>query len=213
VGSDGAGVDADGNEVLIHPLIADPEAGRGDETLDPRRRMISDGIDGTFAEVIAVPRRNLVPKPQGLSWESAACLGTAWLTAYRALFGRGDLPPGRLDRDLSGPRLRREPPRGDPDTVARHLGGRSVGVPDRDDGMGVSTMRDLQHAVRADPGLDGAEPLNPRRRELAGVGLLDDEVAVAEGVPLGELHLSSRSGEGNDRASLRSAESVCRSVR
>jgi NADPH:quinone reductase-like Zn-dependent oxidoreductase len=94
LGSDGAGVDVDGNEVLIHPLIADPEAGRGDETLDPRRRMISDGIDGTFAEVIAVPRRNLVPKPQGLSWESAACLGTAWLTAYRALFGRGDLPPG-----------------------------------------------------------------------------------------------------------------------
>jgi len=94
LGSDGAGVDADGNEVLIHPLIANPEAGRGDETLDPRRRMISDGIDGTFAEVIAVPRRNLVPKPHGLSWESAACLGTAWLTAYRALFGRGDLPPG-----------------------------------------------------------------------------------------------------------------------
>src|SRR4051794_5549205 len=94
LGSDGAGVDADGNEVLIHPLVADPGAGRGDETLDPRRRMISDGLDGTFAEVVAVPRRNLVAKPPGLSWQSAACLPTAWLTAYRALFGRGDLPPG-----------------------------------------------------------------------------------------------------------------------
>ena len=94
LGSDGAGVDADGNEVLIHPLIADPGAGRGDETLDPRRRMISDGLDGTFAESVVVPRRNLVTKPAGLSWEAAACLPTAWLTAYRALFGRGDLPPG-----------------------------------------------------------------------------------------------------------------------
>jgi NADPH:quinone reductase-like Zn-dependent oxidoreductase len=94
LGSDGAGVDADGNEVIIHPLIADPDAGGGDETLDPRRRMISDGIDGTFAEVIAVPRRNLVPKPAELSWEAAACLSTAWLTAYRMLFGRGDLPAG-----------------------------------------------------------------------------------------------------------------------
>jgi NADPH:quinone reductase-like Zn-dependent oxidoreductase len=94
LGSDGAGVDADGNEVIVYPLIADPDAGGGDETLDPRRRMISDGIDGTFAHLIAVPRRNLVAKPPELSWESAACLGTAWLTAYRMLFGRGDLPAG-----------------------------------------------------------------------------------------------------------------------
>jgi NADPH:quinone reductase-like Zn-dependent oxidoreductase len=94
LGSDGAGVDADGNEVIVYPLIADPDAGGGDETLDPRRRMLSDGIDGTFAQRIAVPRRNLVAKPPELSWEAAACLGTAWLTAYRMLFGRGDLPAG-----------------------------------------------------------------------------------------------------------------------
>jgi NADPH:quinone reductase-like Zn-dependent oxidoreductase len=94
MGSDGAGVDADGNEVIVYPLIADPAAGGGDETLDPGRRMLSDGIDGTFAEHVAVPRRNLVPKPAGLGWEAAACLGTAWLTAYRMLFGRGELTPG-----------------------------------------------------------------------------------------------------------------------
>jgi NADPH:quinone reductase-like Zn-dependent oxidoreductase len=94
MGSDGAGIDEDGNEVIIYPLIADPAAGDGDETLDPRRRMISDGIDGTFAEQIVVPRRNLVPKPPELSWEAAACLGTAWLTAYRMLFGRDELRPG-----------------------------------------------------------------------------------------------------------------------
>jgi NADPH:quinone reductase-like Zn-dependent oxidoreductase len=94
LGSDGAGVDADGNDVIVYPLIADPDAGGGDETLDPRRRMLSDGIDGTFAQRIAVPRRNLVAKPPELSWGAAACLGTAWLTAYRMLFGRGDLPAG-----------------------------------------------------------------------------------------------------------------------
>src|SRR6202008_4135763 len=54
LGSDGAGVDADGNEVIIYPLVADALRGGGDETLDPKRRMISDGIDGTFAEQVAV---------------------------------------------------------------------------------------------------------------------------------------------------------------
>jgi NADPH:quinone reductase-like Zn-dependent oxidoreductase len=43
---------------------------------------------------VAVPRRNLVPKPASLSFEQAACLPTAWLTAYRMLFTRGELKPG-----------------------------------------------------------------------------------------------------------------------
>lgn len=94
LGSDGAGVDEDGNEVIVHALVADPDAGGGLETSDPGRRLLGDGIDGTFAEEIVVPRRNLIPKPPELAWEDAACLPTAWLTAYRMLFGRIDLPPG-----------------------------------------------------------------------------------------------------------------------
>jgi NADPH:quinone reductase-like Zn-dependent oxidoreductase len=94
LGSDGAGIDADGHEVIIYPLIADAAAGHGDATLDPRRRMISDGIDGTLAETIAVPRGNLIPKPPGLSWETAACLPTSWLTAYRMLTTTANLPAG-----------------------------------------------------------------------------------------------------------------------
>ena len=43
---------------------------------------------------MVVPRRNLVPKPEGLSMVEAACLPTAWLTAYRMLFVRGGLRPG-----------------------------------------------------------------------------------------------------------------------
>ncbi|MEX1218020.1 MAG: zinc-binding dehydrogenase [Acidimicrobiales bacterium] len=94
LGCDGAGVDSDGNEVIIHAVIADPDAGDGDETLDPRRSLLSERFPGTLAEKIAVPRRNLVPKPPSLSFEEAACLPTSWLTAYRMLFTRAALRPG-----------------------------------------------------------------------------------------------------------------------
>ena len=49
------GVDADGNEVIVHAVIGDPDAGGGDETLDPRRSLLSERYDGTFAERVAVP--------------------------------------------------------------------------------------------------------------------------------------------------------------
>ena len=93
LGCDAAGVDPDGNEVLVHALIGDPDY-RGDETQDPKRSLLSERFDGTFAEKVVVPRRNLVPKPAGLSWAEAACLPTAWLTAYRMLFHRSGLTPG-----------------------------------------------------------------------------------------------------------------------
>ena len=41
-----------------------------------------------------MPRRNLVPKPAALSFEEAACLPTAYLTAYRMLFDSSGLQPG-----------------------------------------------------------------------------------------------------------------------
>jgi NADPH:quinone reductase-like Zn-dependent oxidoreductase len=94
LGCDGAGVDPEGNEVVVHAVIGDPDAGAGDETLDPRRSLLSERHPGTLAEKVAVPRRNLVPKPASLSWEEAACLPTAYLTAYRMLFTRGGVRPG-----------------------------------------------------------------------------------------------------------------------
>jgi NADPH:quinone reductase-like Zn-dependent oxidoreductase len=95
LGSDGAGIDEDGREVIIYPLLA-PDDGRYEpELIDPRRQLVSDnGIDGTFAEEVSVPRRNLVLKPEGMSWPVAASLGTAWLTAYRMLFSVARLPAG-----------------------------------------------------------------------------------------------------------------------
>ncbi|MEV4254050.1 zinc-binding dehydrogenase [Spirillospora sp. NPDC049652] len=94
LGCDASGVDEEGNEVIVHSVIGDPARGGGDETLDPKRTLLSESYPGTFAERVAVPRRNLVPKPAGLSFEEAACLPTSWLTAYRMLFERAELEPG-----------------------------------------------------------------------------------------------------------------------
>ena len=94
LGTDAAGIDEDGNEVVVHGVISDP-SWTGDETFDPKRSLLSERYQGAMAERVAVPRRNVVPKPASLSFAEAACLPTAWLTAYRMLFTRGELRPGR----------------------------------------------------------------------------------------------------------------------
>jgi NADPH:quinone reductase-like Zn-dependent oxidoreductase len=94
LGCDAAGVDSGGNEVVVHAVIGDAGAGGGDETLDPRRSLLSELYQGTFAQRVAVPERNLVPKPAALSFEEAACLPTAYLTAYRMLFDKAGVQPG-----------------------------------------------------------------------------------------------------------------------
>lgn len=93
LGCDAAGLDADGNEVIVHAVVPSPHW-RGDETLDPRRTLLSELHQGTLAEQVMVPSANLVPKPKGMSWETAACLSTAWLTAYRMLFTNSGVQPG-----------------------------------------------------------------------------------------------------------------------
>ena len=93
LGCDSAGIDEDGNEVVVHGVIGDPRW-TGDEAHDPGRSLLSERHQGTFADQVIVPRRNLVPKPASLSFEEAACLPTAWLTAYRMLFVQGDCKPG-----------------------------------------------------------------------------------------------------------------------
>src|SRR5918993_257169 len=93
LGCDAAGLDEDGNEVVVHAVISDP-SWRGDETFDPKRSLLSERYQGTFADKVAVPRSNVIAKPESLSFEEAACLPTAWLTAYRMLFTRGELRAG-----------------------------------------------------------------------------------------------------------------------
>ncbi|MEO5711056.1 MAG: zinc-binding dehydrogenase [Nocardioidaceae bacterium] len=93
LGCDAAGLDEDGNEVVVHAVVSDP-SWTGDETFDPKRSLLSERYQGTFADKVVVPRRNVVPKPASLSFEEAACLPTAWLTAYRMLYTQGGLKPG-----------------------------------------------------------------------------------------------------------------------
>jgi NADPH:quinone reductase-like Zn-dependent oxidoreductase len=93
LGCDAAGVTDDGTEVVVHALVGDPDW-TGDETLDPKRSILSERHQGALAEQVVVPRRNLLPKPAGLSFAEAACLPTAWLTAYRMLFTQSGTRPG-----------------------------------------------------------------------------------------------------------------------
>lgn len=94
LGCDGAGRLADGTEVVLHSIIGDP-TWFGDETLDPKRTMLTEKHQGSFAETVVVPARNAVPLPAGLTPAQGAVMGTAWLTAYRMLFTKSGLQPGQ----------------------------------------------------------------------------------------------------------------------
>jgi len=93
LGCDAAGTDEHGNDVVVHAVLSDP-SWQGDETLDPKRSLLSERYQGTLAEQVLVPTRNVVPKPAELSFTEAACLATAWLTAYRMLFTKSGVRPG-----------------------------------------------------------------------------------------------------------------------
>ncbi|MBV9232788.1 MAG: zinc-binding dehydrogenase [Candidatus Eremiobacteraeota bacterium] len=103
LGSDGAGEVAvcgstaarrwnPGDEVVIDPML---DWGPDPNVWDERRSSIL-GMprDGTFAQYVAVPASNLYRKPAMLSWEEAAAIPLAGLTAFRALFTRGNLQHG-----------------------------------------------------------------------------------------------------------------------
>ncbi len=93
LGCDGAGVTDDGRNVVLYPVIGRP-GWAGDETADPGRTLLTEKYQGTFAEYVAVPSRNLLPLPASLTYETAAVLGTTYLTAYRMLATRSGLPGG-----------------------------------------------------------------------------------------------------------------------
>ena len=93
LGNDGAGTLDDGTPIVIYPVMGSDDW-RDDETLDPGWHIFSERVSGTFADYVAVPKRNAIPLPEGLSALDASVLGTAWLTAYRTLFTKSSLKPG-----------------------------------------------------------------------------------------------------------------------
>ena len=94
LGCDGAGTLDDGSPVVLHSLIGDADF-KGDETLDPKRTMLTEWAQGAFADYVVVPKRNAVPRPEGLSATAGSVMGTAWLTAYRMLFTKSGLRGGQ----------------------------------------------------------------------------------------------------------------------
>jgi NADPH:quinone reductase-like Zn-dependent oxidoreductase len=90
LGNDAAGTLDDGTPVVLYPVMGGTDW-RGDETLDPQWHIPSEFVHGTFADYAVVPRRNAIPLPETLSPLHASVLGTAWLTAYRALFTKSGL--------------------------------------------------------------------------------------------------------------------------
>ncbi|MDP9092395.1 MAG: zinc-binding dehydrogenase [Actinomycetota bacterium] len=95
LGCDAAGIEeATGREVVVHSVINAP-GWSGDETLDPDRSLLSERHQGSLAEYVVVPERNVVDKPAELTFAEASCLPTAWLTAYRMLFVNSALRPGQ----------------------------------------------------------------------------------------------------------------------
>ncbi len=143
LGTDAAGVTADGRDVVVHAVIGATGHGVGP---DERRTLLSERYAGTLAEQVAVPTWNVVPKPPELSFEEAACLPTAWLTAYRMLFVSAGLRPG--DRVLV------QGAGGGVSTAAVRLGaaaGLEVVVTSRDAGR-RERARGLGAALAVEPG-------------------------------------------------------------
>jgi NADPH:quinone reductase-like Zn-dependent oxidoreductase len=83
LGADGAGL-VDGRRVLINPGIE-----HGD-----RITVIGEHMDGTHAELIAVPESNVYPIPDGMTFEEAAAFPLVYVTAYRMLVTRAGLREG-----------------------------------------------------------------------------------------------------------------------
>lgn len=106
MGLDGAGVveeiDTDertlraGQHVLVHPGIACGRCEfclRGDDTLCTSMRLLGEHRDGTFAEFVSLPARNVFAMPEGLSFGEAAALGVNHITAWRMLHGKARVKP------------------------------------------------------------------------------------------------------------------------
>jgi NADPH:quinone reductase-like Zn-dependent oxidoreductase len=93
LGSDAAGTLPDGTEVIVYPLVAE-DGWTPDDRIE-HEHLLSEVRDGTFAETVVVPRENVVAKPPAMTWQDAACLGTAWLTAYGMIFVSAGLRPGQ----------------------------------------------------------------------------------------------------------------------
>ncbi len=86
-----------GDEVMLHPGVSCGhciECLRGQDNLCPEYDMLGYRRDGGYAELVAAPGVNVIPKPQGLKWEEAAALPLVTVTAWHMLVTRANVQPG-----------------------------------------------------------------------------------------------------------------------
>jgi NADPH:quinone reductase-like Zn-dependent oxidoreductase len=86
-----------GDEVLLHPGVSCghcAECLRGTDNLCASYDMLGYRRDGGYAQLVAAPAVNVIPKPRSLSWEEAAALPLVTVTAWHMLVTRAALQPG-----------------------------------------------------------------------------------------------------------------------
>lgn len=86
-----------GDEVMVQPGVSCghcEECLSGKDNLCREYDMIGYRRDGGYAELVAVPGANIVPKPGELSWEEAAALPLVTVTAWHMLVTRAAVQPG-----------------------------------------------------------------------------------------------------------------------
>ncbi len=87
VGEDVTGV-TEGDAVIVNPSVSCgscPMCRRGDIVFCRDYAILGEHRPGTLAEYVVVPSSSVVPKPEGLDWETAGSFGLATGTAYRML--------------------------------------------------------------------------------------------------------------------------------
>ncbi|HEV2735539.1 MAG TPA: zinc-binding dehydrogenase, partial [Longimicrobiaceae bacterium] len=94
---EGVGRVAVGERVVVNPSLSCGHCewcAAGEVPLCPEYRILGEHTDGGFTEFVAVPAASVCPIPDGLSFEAAAALPISYMTAWRAVVGRGRVRPG-----------------------------------------------------------------------------------------------------------------------
>ncbi|MCP5468280.1 MAG: zinc-binding dehydrogenase [Deltaproteobacteria bacterium] len=88
-----------GQKVLIHPALSCGHCeacSKGQDNLCPKYQILGEHVNGGYAEYIDVPRQNILPYPENLSFSEAACVPLVFLTAWQMLIDRAKIRPGQL---------------------------------------------------------------------------------------------------------------------
>ena len=86
-----------GDEVLLQPGVSCghcAECLRGADNLCAAYDMLGYRRPGGYAQFVAAPAVNVIPKPRNLSWEEAAALPLVTVTAWHMLVTRARVQPG-----------------------------------------------------------------------------------------------------------------------